>query len=62
MECSTKYQVLGALRPTIGNTVGLTTRFSGRYPIKACVFLGPWGCKGLVEQMSWLIGLAPWEF
>ena len=30
----TKDQVLGALRPTMGNTVGLTTRFSGRYPIK----------------------------
>ena len=26
-------QVLGALRPTVGNNVGLTTRFSGRYPI-----------------------------
>ena len=29
----TKLQVLGALRPTVGSTVGLTTRFSGRYPI-----------------------------
>ena len=27
------HQVLGALRPTVGNTVGLTTRFSGSYPI-----------------------------
>jgi len=28
-----KHQVLGALRPTVGNTIGLTTQFSGRYPI-----------------------------
>ena len=28
-----KRKVLGALRPTVGNTVGLITRFSGRYPI-----------------------------
>ena len=29
----TKHQVLGALWPTIGNTVGLTARFSGHHPI-----------------------------
>ena len=28
-----KHQVLGALRPTVGNTVSLTTRFLGHYPI-----------------------------
>ena len=28
-----KHQVLGFLRPTAGNAVGLTARFSGRYPI-----------------------------
>ena len=32
----TKHEVLGALRPTVGNTVGLTTRFSGSYPMNAC--------------------------
>ena len=26
-------QVLGALRPTVGNIVGLTIQFSGRCPI-----------------------------
>ena len=30
----TKHEVLGALRPTMGNTVGLTIRFSGRYSVK----------------------------
>ena len=29
-----QYWILGALRPAVGNTVGLPTRFSGRYPIK----------------------------
>ena len=29
-----KHYVLGAVRPTVGNTVGPTTRFSGRDPIK----------------------------
>ena len=29
-----KHQVLGALRPTLGNTVRLTDRLSGSYPIK----------------------------
>ena len=29
-----KHQVLGALRPTVGNTVRLTDQFSGRYPIE----------------------------
>ena len=28
-----KHQVLGALQPTVGNTVGLTTRFSGSSPM-----------------------------
>ena len=28
-----KHEVLWALRPTLGNTVVLTTRFSGGYPI-----------------------------
>ena len=32
-----KHQVLGALRPTVGYTVGRTTRFSGSYPMN----LGP---------------------
>ena len=36
--CPTKHQVLAALRPTIGNTVGLTTRFSGRDPISIVDF------------------------
>ena len=30
----TKHEVLGTLRPTVGNTVGLTTRFSGSYSMK----------------------------
>ena len=29
----TKNQVLGALRPPVGKTIGLTTRFSASYPI-----------------------------
>ena len=33
-EGPTKDEVLGALRPTVGNTVGLTTRFSGSEPMK----------------------------
>ena len=36
----TKHQVLGALRPTVGNTVGLTTRFSGSYPVSVDVESG----------------------
>ena len=28
------HQVLGSLRPTVGNAVGLTTQFSGRYPMR----------------------------
>jgi hypothetical protein len=35
----TKHQVLGALRPTVGNTVGLNSRFSGSYHIKLDAFL-----------------------
>ena len=36
-----KYYGLGGLRPTVGNTAGLTTRFSGRYPIKLQPHLHP---------------------
>ena len=41
----TKHQVLGALRPTVGNPVRLTTRFSGSCPLNvaAKVPLAVWG-------------------
>ena len=28
-----KHQVLGSLRPTVDDAIGLTTRFAGHYPM-----------------------------
>ena len=38
-EAPKKNLGIGTLRPTVVNTVGLTTRFSGRYPMKVLAFL-----------------------
>ena len=45
---SRKRQVLGALRTTVGNTVGLTTRFSGSYPINVA------RQQVIVLEMAWV--------
>ena len=44
-----KHKVLGALQPTVVNTVGLATRFSGRYPIK----FDPTRVKELSSEGLW---------
>ena len=45
-----KHSVLGALRPTVGNTVRLTDRFSGRYPI---IDLGWTACAKIRSAWQW---------
>jgi hypothetical protein len=42
-----KHEVLGALRPTAGNTVGPTTRFSVRYVTNLAGLRGGGGLLGL---------------